>query len=69
MANWWRCLAGCNGVTPISDEDVKAGGKKCIVCNVTRGEIITQEQFNESFAAGAIFNIDPRTGKRSKKKR
>jgi len=69
MANWWRCLAGCNGVTPISDADVKAGGEKCIVCNVMHGEIMTQDQFNESREAGAIFDIDPRTGKRSKKKR
>lgn len=43
--------------------------KKCPSCGSTDGEILAQDQFDKSFEAGAIFNIDPTTGKRAKKRK
>ena len=65
MTKYCRCNH-CEGqpvtVRP-NDMDIKcsACGKIC--------EVITPEHFKQAFDAGAIYNIDPRTGGPAKKKK
>jgi len=42
---------------------------KCSTCGGSNGQILSQERFNEGFEAGAIYNIDPITGKPAKKRK
>jgi hypothetical protein len=46
-----------------------AAENKCPSCGSTNGAAISKETFLEGFQRGAFFNIDPRTGKRLKKKK
>lgn len=64
MAEFYQCLS-CRKVFPIMD----APGKQCPACGSTNGEILSKEQFEKSFKAGAIFNVDLKTGKRAKKRK
>ena len=41
---------------------------KCPSCGSTKGQVISAERVKEAFGRGTYFNIDPKTGKRSKKK-
>ena len=43
--------------------------KKCPRCGGTSGRVVSHENLEKGFEAGAYYNIDPATGKRSKKKR
>lgn len=43
--------------------------KKCPSCGGTNGEALSRQRVDEGLEAGVFFNIDPRTGKRAKKKR
>jgi hypothetical protein len=64
MADYYECFS-CMKVMPlIADAD-----KKCVACGGTNGQVISHERFEERFKAGAIFNIDPSTGQRAKKRR
>jgi len=62
MAEYFHCFS-CQRVVPLSE---MADQKQCPSCGSPKGEVISQERFNEGFKAGAFFNIDPRTGKRKK---
>jgi len=60
----YHCFS-CSKVTPsVSKETIK-----CPSCGSEKGEIISNERVKESMESGAFFNIDPRTGERSKKKK
>ena len=54
----------CSKVTPLVNEDTK----KCPRCGSSNGEVISNERVKEGMDSGAFFNIDPKTGKRAKKK-
>ena len=54
----------CHKVSPLLEEVIS----KCPLCGSKNGEAISSERVNEGLKSGAMFNIDPRTGKRSKKK-
>ena len=60
----YNCFS-CSKVTPSVAEDTT----KCPLCGNENGEVISNERVKESLDSGAFYNIDPRTGKRSKKKR
>lgn len=56
----------CRKVTPLT-EDME---KKCASCGkATNGQLLTAKQYNEMFEAGAIWNINPKTGGPAKKKK
>lgn len=66
MSDFFRCLnLDCMKVSPLIDrpDDV------CPVCGSSRGEAITRQRFEEAFASGVYFDLDPKTGKRRKTKR
>ena len=65
MTEYYHCR-GCSTVRPLLIGDA---AKKCASCGKADGYVISQEQFEKSFKAGAFFNVDPRTGKRAKTKR
>ncbi len=58
MAQFFNCFS-CSKVTPFFEKPEK----KCPSCGSTNGEILSKGRFEEGFNAGAIFNIDPKTGK------
>jgi hypothetical protein len=64
MSEWYHCFS-CRKVTLLVDH----GDQKCPSCDGTKGEILPQERLNQGFEAGVYFNIDPATGKRTKKNR
>lgn len=61
----------CQRVTPLlSDKDrTKAEQGECPSCGRHRGQMLSKEQFGKSFGAGAIYNIDPKTGGPAKPKK
>jgi DNA-directed RNA polymerase subunit RPC12/RpoP len=63
MANF-QCFA-CQKVSIMVAEDTDA----CPTCGSKNGEVISNERLKEGMKAGAIWNIDPRTGKRAKPKK
>ena len=70
MAEWYRCFT-CSKVYPLLSEESKqmAQEGKCSTCGGSNGQILSHERFNEGFEAGAIYNIDPITGKPAKKRK
>ncbi|MFL9921586.1 hypothetical protein PQR75_40795 [Paraburkholderia fungorum] len=64
MAEFFECFA-CMKVMPL----VRPEEKVCPGCGSTNGQIISSERVKEGMEAGTFYNIDPRTGKRAKKKR
>jgi DNA-directed RNA polymerase subunit RPC12/RpoP len=64
MVQWYRCH-GCNKVTIITPER----GNRCPFCGFENGDVLSQERVKEGMEAGAIWNIDPTTGKRAKEKK
>lgn len=66
MAAWQCYEPGCRGlVSGRADETTTT----CPRCGSTNGEFVTGEQVRERMALGVYFNIDPRTGKRAKKRK
>lgn len=63
MTEFYICHA-CDAVRPLIEN---ADRTKCGSCGSTNGHVISKEEFDQSYKAGAIFPIDPRTGKRKKK--
>jgi hypothetical protein len=59
----YQCFA-CQRVTPlVTDNDrAKAEQGECPSCGAGRGRTLSAERFRQGFAAGAIYNIDPKTG-------
>ena len=55
----------CNKVFTFQTGDEK----KCPSCDGTNGEVVTKERLEEGMESGVYYNIDPKTGKRAKKKR
>jgi hypothetical protein len=43
--------------------------RKCPSCGGTNGQLLSKERLDEGMKSGAIYNIDPKTGKRAKKKK
>ena len=67
MANWLHCFQ-CAKIWPLlggAEEHIK---RECSDCGSTNVEILSQEEFDKGVERGAIYNIDPKTGKRAKKK-
>jgi phage FluMu protein Com len=64
MTEFFHC-SSCNKVTSLREPTEK----RCPMCDSTNGEVISAQRFKEGFEAGVFFNANPRTGKRSKKKR
>jgi predicted RNA-binding Zn-ribbon protein involved in translation (DUF1610 family) len=64
MAEFYHCFK-CRKVVPL----IGTAKRKCPSCGDEGGEVISQERFEEGFEAGVYYNIDPRTGKRAKKKK
>ncbi|SAL01654.1 hypothetical protein AWB80_08178 [Caballeronia pedi] len=60
-----RCLA-CQKAFILIDD---AQEKKCPACGSGRVEELSNEIFKKAYDAGAIYDIDPRTGGRAKKRR
>jgi hypothetical protein len=63
MVDWFRCN-DCKKAFPLLGN----AEAKCSSCGGSRGEVVSQEHIREGTQAGAYFNIDPRTGKPSRKK-
>lgn len=63
MAQFFECFA-CMKVMPLTDDTQKA----CPGCGSRNGQVIPYEQVKKAMDVGTVYNIDPRTGKRSKKK-
>ncbi|MBU0945527.1 MAG: hypothetical protein KJ804_09175 [Proteobacteria bacterium] len=55
----------CSKVTPFFGKDEE----QCPLCGSKNGEIISNERMKEGMDSGVFYNIDPKTGKRVKKKR
>jgi len=64
MTMFFECFA-CKKVAPLLDETMTV----CPSCGSSNGQAISADRVKQSIEAGAFFNIDPRTGKRAKKKR
>lgn len=62
--NYFNCFS-CKKVVLL----VEAKGPKCPACGSEDGEVISHQRVEEGMKFGAIFNIDLRTGKRSKSKK
>jgi hypothetical protein len=60
----FNCFS-CHKVTPFFESVMK----KCPSCGSANGEVISNKRLKEGMDAGVFYNIDPRTGKRAKKKR
>ena len=60
----FQCF-NCHRVIPFVDADTK----KCPSCGSENGEVIDDRRLEEGLDSGAIFNIDPKTGKPAKKKK
>ena len=60
----YQCFK-CSIVTPLVADDCS----QCPSCGSSNGQIISDERLNEGLDSGAIFNIDPKTGKPQKKKK
>lgn len=43
--------------------------KKCPTCGGSNGQLLSKQQLEEGMKSGAIFSIDPNTGKRAKRKK
>jgi hypothetical protein len=68
MAEWRNCLT-CELISPLKSNASQEEREKCPACGGTNVKTVSQEQFTEGFEAGTYFNIDPKRGKRAKKKR
>jgi hypothetical protein len=66
MANWLNCFQ-CAKVYPLFGLAEERNPESCPTCGSTNVEILSQEQFDKGTKKGAIYNIDPKTGKRAKK--
>ena len=60
----FQCFS-CSIVTPM----VKEGCSECPSCSSSNGQLLNKERLKEGLESGAIFNIDPKTGKRQKPKK
>jgi rRNA maturation endonuclease Nob1 len=65
MADVYECFT-CRRVFLLPDSVDKS---KCPSCGGTNGHVISAKRVKEGMKAGTFSNIDPRTGKRAKKKR
>ena len=63
LAMFFSCFA-CHKVAPL----LNATEKKCPLCGSLNGEVISGPRVEEGLKAGVLFNIDPKTGQRAKKK-
>lgn len=61
---YYRCFS-CEKVFPLMGENEN----KCPSCEGANGEVISAERVKEGMEAGVYYNIDPKTGKRAKKKK
>jgi RNA polymerase subunit RPABC4/transcription elongation factor Spt4 len=64
MTAHYSCFT-CRNVSVL----VSTAEKKCPLCGSSNGEVLSKERFEEGLKSGAVFNIDPRTGKRAKKRK
>lgn len=60
---FYSCFA-CHKVAPL-DENAE---RKCPLCGSQNGAEVSGQRVDEGLKAGALFNIDPKTGKRAKSK-
>jgi hypothetical protein len=59
----YRCFK-CELVTPIKEETIDCCPNPS--CSSIKGEILSTEKVEQGLESGAIFHIDPKTGKRKK---
>lgn len=62
MAKSFNCF-DCKRLYAMVPDDTKA----CPSCASTNGEVLSPERVQEGLATGVFYNIDPKTGRRSKK--
>ena len=55
----------CSIVTPLIAEDCS----ECPSCGSSKGQVLSNEKLLDGLDFGTISNIDPKTGKRQKKKK
>jgi len=70
MAEFYHYFA-CSKAYPLLDKKALALARAgtCSPCGGQNGQIVSQERFEEGQKAGVYCDLDPRTGKPSKKKR
>lgn len=64
--DYWHGIT-CRTVVPLID--AASSEKVCPICGTRNGYVVPHDEFAEGFDAGTYFNIDPRTGRRAKKRR
>lgn len=64
MADFFQCNS-CHRVTPL----LQSQEKKCPLCDSTNGDIRSASQIDEMMKAGAVWNVDPKTGDPAKKRK
>jgi len=60
----WECF-DCKKVSVTGNEGVE----ECPSCGNSNGRSVSGKRIKEGLESGVYWNIDPRTGKRQKKKR
>lgn len=60
---FFHCMS-CRKVVPL----LESAERKCSSCGGLNGEVLSRERVEEGLEVGVFYNIDPRTGKRAKKK-
>jgi phage FluMu protein Com len=59
MSDFYRCFK-CNSVV----SHIASSKKKCPSCGSTKGEVLSQDRFNEGFTTGVFIKTGPKIGKR-----
>jgi hypothetical protein len=62
MSDFYRCFKCNNVVSRIANSK-----KKCPSCGSARGEVLSQDSFNEGFRIGVFIKTGPKIGKRPEK--
>jgi hypothetical protein len=64
MAGFYECF-DCRKLAPFDG----AAEPKCALCGGQHGQLLSAADFQKGNKSGVYFDIDPRTGKRSKPRR
>ena len=67
MTVYFVCY-NCNKAAPLLGAEASASPKRCPLCGSAEGDVYSEEQFEMAREAGAIFDVDMRTGTPAKKK-
>lgn len=61
---FFNCF-NCHKIAPL----IETPERKCSLCGSANGEVLNAERVKEGLEAGVFYNIDPKTGRRAKKRR